>query len=80
MSAPKSGGLKEAASRRGSLAQSFRAVAWSFFGIRRSADHAHDVQKLNPVHVVLAGVISAALFVLALVLLVRWVIGSGVAA
>jgi hypothetical protein len=74
------GGLKEAVGRPGSLWQSFRAVAWSFFGIRRSAGHAHDVAKLNPVHVIVAGVISAALFVLALVLLVRWVIGSGIAA
>lgn len=74
------GGLKEAASRPASVLQTFRAVAWSFFGIRRSADHAQDVQKLNPVHVVVAGVISAALFVLLLVLLVQWVIGSGVAA
>jgi hypothetical protein len=72
--------LKEAASRPASPLQTFRAVAWSFFGIRRSADHAQDMQKLNPVHVIIAGVISAALFVLALVLLVRWVIGSGVAA
>ena len=79
MSAP-SGELKEAASRPASLLQTFRAVAWSFFGIRRSADHAQDMQKLNPVHVIVAGVVSAALFVLLLVLLVRWVIGSGVAA
>jgi hypothetical protein len=80
MNHPQPGGLKEAVGRKGSLWQSFRAVAWSFFGIRRSAGHAHDVQKLNPVHVIVAGVISAALFVLALVLLVQWVIGSGVAA
>jgi hypothetical protein len=73
------GGLKEAVSRPPSVLQTFRAVAWSFFGVRRSADHAQDVQKLNPLHVIIAGVISAALFVLALVLLVRWVIGSGVA-
>ena len=80
MNQPQPGGLKEAVGRQGSLWQSFRAVAWSFFGIRRSAGHAHDVQKLNPVHVIVAGVISAAVFVLALVLLVQWVIGSGVAA
>ena len=72
-------GLKEAAQRPGSLLQSFRAVAWSFFGIRRSAGHAQDMQRLNPVHVVLAGIVSAAVFVLLLVLLVRWVVGSGVA-
>jgi len=72
-------GLKEAVQRQGSMLQSFRAVAWSFFGIRRSAGHAQDMQKLNPVHVILAGIVSAALFVLLLVLLVRWVVGSGVA-
>lgn len=65
--------------RRGSLLQTVRAVAWSFLGIRRRADYANDVAKLNPVHVVVAGVIGAALFVVALVLLVRWVISSGVA-
>jgi hypothetical protein len=73
------GGLEEAVARPASLLQTFRAVAWSFFGIRRSAGHAQDMQKLNPLHVVVAGVISAAMFVLALLLLVRWVIGSGVA-
>jgi len=77
---PVTGGLKEAVGRPASVLQTFRAVAWSFFGVRRSADHAQDVQKLNPVHVIIAGLVSAALFVLALVFLVRWVIGSGVAA
>ena len=76
---PVAGSLKEAARRPASVLQTFRAVAWSFFGIRRSADHARDVQKLNPLHVVIAGVASAGLFVLVLVFLVRWVIGSGVA-
>jgi len=72
--------LKNAAQRPVSLLQTMRAVAWSFFGVRRSADQAQDVAKLNPVHVIIAGIAGAALFVLALVLLVRWVVGSGVAA
>jgi len=71
--------LKDAAARRGSFLQTLRAVAWSFFGVRRGAGYEEDVAKLNPVHVVIAGVIGAALFVLALVLMVNWVIGSGVA-
>jgi hypothetical protein len=66
--------------RKGSLLQTMRAVGWSFFGVRRSADYAQDVQKLNPVHVVIAGIVAALLFILVLVLLVRWVVGSGVAA
>ena len=69
-----------AAQRKGSLMQTVGAVAWSFFGVRRSADYARDVEKLNPVHVVIAGVAGAALFVVAIVLLVRWVVASGVAA
>ncbi|HEY4083350.1 MAG TPA: DUF2970 domain-containing protein [Burkholderiaceae bacterium] len=57
-----------------------RAVAWSFFGVRRGKDYEKDVAQLNPVHVIIAGVIGALLFVLVLVLLVQYVIGSGVAA
>lgn len=72
--------LRDAVTRKGSLLQTMRAVAWSFFGVRRSADYAQDVAKLNPVHVIIAGVVGAALFVLVLVLLVQWVVGSGVAA
>ncbi|MDO8376433.1 MAG: DUF2970 domain-containing protein [Aquabacterium sp.] len=75
-----SGDIKHAAARKGSFLQTMRAVAWSFFGVRRSADYAQDVAKLNPVHVIIAGIIGAGLFIAALVLLVRWVVGSGVAA
>ena len=72
--------LRQAVQRPASLLQTVRAVAWSFFGVRRSADHAQDLSKLNPLHVVIAGVAGAALFVLAIVLLVRWVVSSGIAA
>ncbi len=75
-----SGDLKEAVARPGSFLQTVRAVAWSFLGIRKSTGYQQDVQKLNPVHVLIAGVIGAAMFVAALVLLVKFVVGSGVAA
>ena len=65
--------------RKASLGQTVRAVAWSFFGIRRSADYERDVQRLNPVHVIIAGVIGAAVFIGVLVLVVNWIIASGVA-
>ncbi len=77
---PVNGELKQAAARKGSFLQTMRAVAWSFFGVRRSSGLEDDVRKLNPVHVIIAGVLAAALFVTALVLLVRLVVGSGVAA
>ncbi len=75
-----SDGLKDAAQRKGSFLQTLGAVAWSFFGVRKSRDYEQDVAKLNPVHVVIAGVIGALLFIAALVLLANWVITSGVAA
>ena len=65
---------------QGSWLRTMRAVAWSFIGIRRSAGYADDLQRLNPVHVVVAGIVGAALFVAVLVVLVKWVVSSGVAA
>jgi hypothetical protein len=80
MNAGSDGGWRGAARRRGSFARTFRAVAWSFFGVRKSSDLERDLSELNPVHVVIAAVVAAALFVAALVALVSWVIRSGVAA
>jgi hypothetical protein len=74
------GELKDALRRKGSFAQTLRAVAWSFFGVRKGAEYEKDVSQLNPVHVIVAGIVAAALFVLGIVLLVRWVVASGVAA
>ena len=71
--------LKQAAARKGSFLGTVKAVAWSFIGIRKGAGYDKDVAQLNPVHVIIAGVIAAAVFVVSLVLLVQWVIGSGVA-
>ena len=71
--------LRAAVARKGSFAQTMRAVAWSFFGVRKSAEYDKDVNQLNPVHVIIAGVIGAALFVALLIAVVNWVIGSGVA-
>jgi len=72
--------LKQAVARRGSFVRTFRAVAWSFFGVRKGSEYEQDVAQLNPLHVIVAGIVAAALFVGGLVLIVRWVVGSGVAA
>jgi hypothetical protein len=72
-------GLRAAVARKGSFLGTMKAVAWSFLGIRKGKGLEQDATRLNPLHVVIAGVIGAALFVLALVLLVKWVVGSGVA-
>ncbi len=53
-----------------------KAVLWSFFGVRKSHDHDHDMQTLNPVHVIIAGVIAAIVFVLTLIFIVRLVVAG----
>jgi hypothetical protein len=72
--------LKEAAERPMSFLQTVKAVAWSFLGVRKRAGYEQDVQKLNPVHVIVTGIIGAILFILALVAVVGWVVGSGATA
>jgi Protein of unknown function (DUF2970) len=68
--------LKRAAQRPASFLQTVKAVLWSFFGVRRHADHESDVARLNPVHVIIAGLIAAALFVVTLLMVVRWVVAK----
>ena len=74
-----SGELRDAVQRKASFLQTLRAVAWSFFGIRKGSEYHKDASQLNPVHLVLAGVAAGAVFVIALVVFVNWVIASGAA-
>jgi hypothetical protein len=77
---PADSSLKAASRRKLSFLQTLRAVAWSFFGVRKAADLEKDVNQLNPIHVVIAGVIGALVLVAVLATLVNWVLTSGVAA
>lgn len=51
----------------------FKAVFWSFFGVRRRSDYEADAQKLRPRDVIAAGLVSAAVFVLLLYGIVKLV-------
>jgi len=66
--------LKQAAARRPNLLQTASAVLWSFFGVRKGRDHDRDMAQLNPVHVVITGVVFGVLFVLTLLMIVKSVI------
>ena len=66
-------------SGQGSFVQTVKAVAWSFFGVRKSSGLAQDVARIKPAHLIVAGLLGGALFVTVLVLFVRWVVASGVA-
>jgi diacylglycerol kinase len=58
-------------SRKGSLARTVKAVLWSFVGLRKKSDYEQDVQQLNPIHVVIVGLVAALLFVIGLVVIAR---------
>lgn len=61
------------ASRKATPWQVVKAVLSAFIGIRRRAAHEHDAVTLSPVHVIVAGIIAAVIFVLGLVMLVRFI-------
>ncbi len=71
--------LRQAVRRKGSFAQTAKAVAWSFFGVRKGADLEQDAKNLNPIHVVIAAVLGAALLIALLLGIVQWVLASGAA-
>ena len=49
------------------------AVFWSFLGIRKRASGERDTVTIKPLHVILAGLLGAALFVAILIGLVVWI-------
>jgi len=51
------------------------AVLWSFFGIRKRSNAEADVANLSLLHVVIAGVTGAAMFVFFLLSLVHVILG-----
>lgn len=63
-------------SKHTSFLRSVKLVAWSFLGIRSSSGYREDLSKVNPMHVVLVGLIGALLLVVGLIGLVKWVVGS----
>ena len=61
---------------RPSLLRSLKTVAWSFIGIRSRAGFEEDAAKVNPLHVLLAGVITVLVLVVSLIGLATWVVGN----
>ena len=66
--------LKQAAQRKASFGATMKAVFWSFFGVRK--DYESDAARLNPVHVIIAGILGAVIFVAVLVSIVKLVVRS----
>ena len=51
-----------------------RAVAWSLIGLRKGSEYQQDVEKLNPIHIIVVGLIAVFLLVLGLIGLVNWIV------
>ena len=61
---------------RPTLLRSLKTVAWSFIGIRSRAGLQEDMTKVNPLHVLLAGVVLVLVLVFGLIGLATWVVGK----
>ena len=56
------------------LFRSVRAVAWSLIGLRKGSEYQQDVEKLNPIHIIVVGLMAVFLLVMGLIGFVNWVV------
>ena len=59
--------------RPSSVLRTAKAVLWSFAGLRSRRDYEQDVVELNPIHLVVAGLVGVFVFVGSLIWLATWV-------
>ncbi len=58
------------------VVKTFKAVAWSFFGVRSASALEADTVELKPFAVIAVGLVSVIAFVGCLMLFVRWVVSG----
>lgn len=63
--------LKAPTRRKLSFGAALKAVFWSFFGVRKKSEYEKDAAQLNPVHVLIAGVLGALCFIAVLAVIVH---------
>ncbi|WP_019142064.1 DUF2970 domain-containing protein [Noviherbaspirillum massiliense] len=68
--------LKKVVTRKSSFWATVKAVFWSFFGVRKKSHYEQDAAQLNPVHVIIAGIIGAVIFIGILLLIVKSVVAK----
>ncbi|WP_317203238.1 DUF2970 domain-containing protein [Janthinobacterium sp.] len=60
--------------KQASFLYSLKAVVWSFTGLRRKSDFDTDSLKINPVHIVIAGLLVVACLIGVLISIVKFVV------
>ena len=68
--------LKKSTQRKASFGATMKAILWSFLGIRKKSDYEKDAAQLNPVHVIIAGLIGALIFIATLIIIVKIVVAK----
>jgi hypothetical protein len=61
-------------SKKSTFMQSMIAVMWAFLGVRKKSGLQEDVASLSFVHIVIAGVLGALIFMGVLLLIVKAVV------
>ncbi len=59
--------------KKASVFQVAQAVLFSFIGIRKKSDLEYDAARIKPLQVVIGGLVGGTLFVLSILLIVRFV-------
>jgi hypothetical protein len=59
---------------KATLWDTVKAVCWSFFGVRKKSAYQDDLAKLNPLHIIVVAFAAVIVFIVGLVLLVRYVV------
>jgi hypothetical protein len=68
--------LVELSKRKLNFFQTLKAVAWALFGVRKGAGYQEDMAKINPVHLIIAGLLGGVIFVVSLVMVVNVAVSS----
>ncbi len=63
----------------GNMLNTVKTVLSAFLGIRRRSEHDEDTVKLKPIQIIVTGLLAAAIFVVGLILLARFIISSATA-
>jgi hypothetical protein len=62
--------------KKSSFMQSMKAVMWGFLGVRKKSGLQEDVASLSFVHIIIAGVVGALIFMATLLLIVKLVVSQ----
>jgi amino acid transporter len=52
------------------------AVSWSFLGIRKNSEYQKDLEKLNPLHIIIVAIVMVVVMVVGLIILVNFVVAK----